>query len=192
MKDLAGSLVMATSLLVGLRAPAQQQNFTVDPKASQVAFSLNGNGHRVIGTFQVASGTVEFDRTTRSITGLIVVAAASGSSGDASRDTKMNNQVLDVKRYTEITFLPQRYDGQIAPIGDSSIQVSGTFTLHGTPHDLSVPMQIHIYGAALTASAHFAVPYVRWGLKDPSVFVLKVAKDVVIDLTLTGKLGPAS
>ena len=90
------------------------------------------------------------------------------------------------------TFVPQKYDGAIAATGDSTIQVSGTFTLHGTPHDLSVPMQIHIDGGTLTAKTHFIVPYVKWGLKDPSVFILKVAKEVDIDLTLIGKLSPAS
>jgi hypothetical protein len=36
------------------------------------------------------------------------------------------------------------------------------------------------------------VPYVKWGLKDPSVFILKVAKEVDIELTLNGRLTPAS
>jgi polyisoprenoid-binding protein YceI len=103
----------------------------------------------------------------------------------------MNKDVLDVEHYSEITFAPQKFDGAIAPTGDSTIQVSGTFTLHGTPHDLTVPMQIHIDAGNLTAKTHFAVPYVKWGLKDPSVFILKVAKEVDIDLTLTGKVTPA-
>jgi hypothetical protein len=52
-------------------------------------------------------------------------------------------------------------------------------------------MQIHIDGTSLTAKTHFQVPYVQWGLKDPSIFVLKVAKVVDIDLTLAGSLSPA-
>ncbi|MGC2613668.1 MAG: YceI family protein, partial [Terracidiphilus sp.] len=87
---------------------------------------------------------------------------------------------------------PQKYDGTIAPTGDSTIQVYGTFTLHGTPHDLTVPMQIHIDGGALNAKTHFIVPYVQWGLKDPSWGFLKVSKEVDIDLTLTGKVTPTS
>jgi hypothetical protein len=53
-------------------------------------------------------------------------------------------------------------------------------------------MQVHIEGSSLTAKGMFVVPYVKWGLKDPSIFILKVAKDVQIDMTLAGTLAPAS
>ena len=192
MKVFVSYAIMATSLLFAHSALAQRQTFAVDPSASQVDFALGGNGHHVNGTFHVQSGAVDFDGTAHTISGSIVVAAGSGNSGDTGRDKKMNGDVLDVAHYSEITFVPQKYDGTIAPSGDSTIQVSGTFTLHGAPHDLTVPMQIHIDAGALTAKTHFVVPYVKWGLKDPSVFILKVAKEVDIDLTLVGKVIPAS
>jgi polyisoprenoid-binding protein YceI len=88
--------------------------------------------------------------------------------------------------------VPKSYQGTIAASGDSSIQVTGAFTLHGTPHELTVPVQIHIEGTNLTAKTHFTVPYVQWGLKDPSMFMLKVAKEVGIDLTLVGHLSPSN
>lgn len=192
MKVFVSYAIMATSLLFAHSALAQHQTFAVDPSASQVDFALGGNGHHVNGTFHVQSGAVDFDGTAHTISGSIVVAAGSGNSGDNGRDKKMNGDVLDVAHYSEITFVPQKYDGTIAPSGDSTIQVSGTFTLHGMPHELTVPMQIHIDAGALTAKTHFVVPYVKWGLKDPSVFILKVAKEVDIDLTLVGKVIPAS
>jgi hypothetical protein len=49
-------------------------------------------------------------------------------------------------------------------------------------------MQVHIENGRMTAKGHFTVPYVQWGLKDPSIFILKVAKEVGIDLALTGGL----
>ena len=67
-----------------------------------------------------------------------------------------------------LIFAPTNYQGTIAPTGDSTIQVSGIFTLHGASHSLTVPMQIHIEAANLTAKGEFTVPYVKWGLKDPS------------------------
>jgi hypothetical protein len=57
---------------------------------------------------------------------------------------------------------------------------------------MTVPMEIHIDGGALIAKTHFTVPYVQWGLKDPSVFILKVAREVDIDLILAGQVTPAS
>jgi hypothetical protein len=44
--------------------------------------------------------------------------------------------------------------------GDSTIQVIGTFTFHGTPHDLSVSRQIYTDRTTCTAKTHLTVPYV--------------------------------
>src|ERR1039458_3627015 len=104
----------------------------------------------------------------------------------------MVTEVLDAPHFADISFAPKSYQGTIAPSGDSMIQVSGTFTLHGTPHELTVPMQVHIDGTTCTAKSHFSVPYVKWGLKDPSTFILRVGKEVIVDLTLVGSLVPIS
>ena len=168
-------------------AHAQQQTFTVNPASSEVHFQLGGNTHAVHGTFHVTSGSIPFDRTTHSISGQITVDPLSGDSGNNSRDQKMKNEVLEASRFTEIRFEPHSFQGSIAASGDSTIQVSGVFMLHGTAHDLTVPMHLHIEGNHLTAQTTFVVPYVQWGLKDPSIFVLKVAKEVSIDLKLDGQ-----
>jgi polyisoprenoid-binding protein YceI len=192
MKTLAKTLFLTLVLAAVPAVYAQHQTFTVKPDASQVAFALGGSGHHVNGTFHVQSGAVDFDRGAHTISGSIVVAAGSGNSGEPSRDKKMNAEILDVAHFAEVSFAPKSFQGAIAPSGDSTIQVAGVFTLHGTPHDLTVPMQIHIDGSILTAKTHFTVPYVQWGLKDPSIFILKVAKEVDIDLTLAGSLSGAN
>ncbi len=192
MKNLARSLILILPLSMASISYTQQQTFTANPSASSVAFALTGTGHEVHGSFHVQSGTIQFDRSVLKLSGSIVVSAASGESGDKGRDKKMHSDVLDVEHFADVTFAPQSYQGTIAPSGDSTIQVTGTFTLHGAPHDLTVPMQVHIDGSNLTAKGKFVVPYVKWGLKDPSVFILKVAKDVQINLALSGTLSPAS
>jgi polyisoprenoid-binding protein YceI len=192
MKTIAQSLILALPLALAPVAFAQHQTFTVNPDSSHVAFSLGGNAHHVDGTFHMQSGSIGFDRSAQTISGSVVVAAGSGSSGDQSRDKKMNSDVLDVAHFADVSFVPKSYQGTIAASGDSTIQVNGVFTLHGAPHDLTVPMQIHIDGATLTAKTHFTVPYVQWGLKDPSIFILKVAKEVDIDLTLEGRLSSSN
>jgi polyisoprenoid-binding protein YceI len=188
MKMYTQALFLAIPLAIAPSVLAQHQTFSINPDASTVAFTLAGTGHHVQGTFHVQRGSIEFDPGAQKISGSVIVAAGSGNSGEPSRDKKMNSDVLDTEHFAEVTFAPSSYQGTIAPSGDSTIQVSGTFTLHGTPHDLTVPMQLHIDGANLTAKGHFTVPYVKWGLKDPSIFILKVAKEVDIDLSLSGQI----
>jgi polyisoprenoid-binding protein YceI len=192
MKTVIRSLVLSLPLCIAHIAYAQHQTFAVNPDASQVAFALAGTGHHVNGTFHVLSGSIDFERTAQKISGSVVVAAGSGNSGEPSRDKKMDTDVLDVAHFADVSFAPKSFQGTLAASGDSTIQVTGDFTLHGTPHDLTVPMQIHIDGTNLTAKTHFTVPYVQWGLKDPSIFILKVAKEVDIDLTLVGRVSPSN
>jgi polyisoprenoid-binding protein YceI len=184
--------IFAVLLSVGTVGSAQQQTMTVDPASSNVKFALTGTGHEVHGTFHVSQGTIKFDRTAPAMSGSIVVSAASGDSGEKSRDKKMHSDVLDVAHYADVTFEPKSYQGTIASTGDSSIQVSGVFTLHGTPHDITVPMQVHIDGVNVTAKGSFIVPYVQWGLKDPSIMFLKVAKEVHVNLDLHGSLSSSN
>jgi hypothetical protein len=53
-------------------------------------------------------------------------------------------------------------------------------------------VQLHVDGAKCAAKAHLSIPFVKWGLKDPSVFMLKVEKNVEVDLTLVGQLTETS
>lgn len=188
MKTFVRPLPVALLLFFASSALAQHQTFAISPESSDVNFTLGGSDHSTHGTFHVQSGSVDLDRTAAQMSGSVIVAAGSGKTGNDSRDKKMTNDVLDAPHFAEVSFVPKSYQGTIAPAGDSTIQVTGTFTLHGTPHELTVPMQIHIDGANCTAKTHFVVPYVKWGLKDPSVFILKVAKEVDVDLTLVGHL----
>lgn len=191
MKHVARTVAFLVAFTSTLAAAAQQQTLTINPSASSVAFGLTGTGHEVHGSFHVSSGTITFDRTSGKASGSIVVSAGSGDSGDKGRDKKMHNDVLDVEHYADVTFQPRSFQGTLAASGDSTIQVTGVFTLHGAAHDITVPMQIHIDGDNVTAKGSFIVPYVQWGLKDPSIFILKVAKEVHIDLNLAGTVTPA-
>jgi polyisoprenoid-binding protein YceI len=174
--------------LLAHTAFAQHQTFAVNPDASEVKMTLKTNHEIVNGTFHVQSGTIEFDRSAQKIGGSVVVAAGSGKTGNDSRDKKMDKDILKVDQYTTVTFVPKSYTGTIAPSGDSNIQVSGVFTLLGTPHDLTIPMQVHLEDRKATAKAQFAIPYVQWGLKNPSFLMWKAENEVAIDLNFVGQL----
>ncbi|ADV83644.1 YceI family protein [Terriglobus saanensis] len=178
------------SLVVSLvpAAFAQHQTFTVTPDASEVRIKLNTTHEVVNGTFHVQSGSISFDRAITQISGLVTVVAGSGKTGNDSRDKKMNKDILKVDQFTTVSFAPKAYRGMIVASGDSTIQVSGVFTLLGTGHDITVPMQIRIVGSTATAKAQFAVPYVQWGLRNPSFLFWKAENDVAVDLSLVGSV----
>jgi len=165
---------------------AQHQTFAVSPDASEVKITLNTTHEVVNGTFHVQSGSIDFDRTASQISGMVVVAAGSGKTGNDSRDKKMNKGLLKAEQFATVSFAPKAYTGAIAATGDSTIQVTGIFTLLGSPHDLTVPMQIHLDGPNVTAKGHFVVPYVQWGLKNPSFLIWKAKNDVAVELNLVG------
>lgn len=171
---------------------AQNETFTADPARSTVAFTLADVLHTVHGTFQLQSGAARFDPATGQMSGLLTVAAGSGNSGDKTRDNRMTKEYLDAPHFALATFAPKHFDGTIAASGDSTIQVAGTFTLRGAPHEIVVPMQLHIEGTACKATTHFRIPYVDWGIKDPSVAFIRVNKYVDMDIAMTGTIAAAA
>ena len=185
MKSLA---VFALAVILAPAALAQHQTFVVNPDASDVKITLKTTHELVNGTFHVQSGSIEFDRSTLKMSGSVVVLAGSGKTGNSSRDKKMNKDILKVEQYATVSVEPKSCAGVIAPSGDSTIQVTGIFTLLGAPHEITIPMLVHLEGTTATAKAHFVVPYIQWGLKDPSFLFWKADKDVAIDLLLNGRL----
>jgi hypothetical protein len=171
-------------------AYGQHQTFVVNPDASQVKMTLKTTHEIVNGTFHVQSGSIAFDRSQPTMAGSVVVLAGSGKTGNASRDKKMDKDILQVEQHALVSFEPKSYAGAIAASGDSNIQVSGVFMLLGTPHQITIPMMVHLEGGSATAKAHFVVPYVQWGLKNPSFLIWKADNDVAIDLSLSGRIAP--
>jgi hypothetical protein len=180
--------VFALAVLLAPAALAQHRIFVVNPDASEVKITLKTTHEIVNSTFHIQSGSIEFDRSTPKMSGSVIVLAGSGKTGNGSRDKKMNNDILKVAQHATVSFDPKSYPGTIAPSGDSTIQVTGIFTLLGTPHEIAIPMLVHLAGTTASAKAHFVVPYVQWGLKNPSFLIWKADNDVAIDLSLTGSL----
>ncbi len=100
----------------------------------------------------------------------------------------MNKNILKVEQFSTVSFAPKAYTGTVAASGDSAIQVSRVFTLLGTPHDLTIPIRIHIDGLKATARAELIIPYVEWGLKNPSFLIWKAENSVEVQIDLVGEV----
>ena len=175
---------------LALPASAQREVFHVNPEASEINITLNTNHEVVHGLFHVEAGSVEFERGAPAMSGAVTVLAGSGKTGNSTRDKRMNKEILQVEQYAHVVFAPKTYTGTISPSGDSTIQVTGTFTLMDRPHEITVPMLVHLETGRATVKAHFEIPYVQWGLKDPSLLFWRADKNVAVDLELAGTLSP--
>lgn len=169
-------------------ASSRQVSLSLDLARSYVHFTVATTLHTVHGEFAFKPSSIQFDPATGKVTGEIVVDAASGQSGDTLRDKRMHKEVLESSRFSEVAFRPDRISGKVALSGSSAIQLHGTFTLHGTDHDLTVPVQVNLSGDHWQGTASFGLPYVQWGLKNPGNFLLKVSPTVNIDLEMAGSL----
>lgn len=189
---LGAALLVALPALIALPQHAALQSapnslvFTIDPTQSSVHWTLGSSLHTVHGTFALKRGSVQIDPATGKASGEIVVDAASGKSGNDGRDKKMHNEVLESGRFGEIVFRPDSITGKLGTQGDSTIQIHGTFLLHGSEHELTVPAQTNFSGDHWTGSAKFSVPFIEWGLKNPGNWLLKVDHSVNVELELKG------
>jgi polyisoprenoid-binding protein YceI len=183
-------LLLIPVLALGEALLAQEMTVELDPANTRIEFTVPATLHSVHGTFALKSGTVHFDSSTGLANGLIVVDATSGDSGNQGRDHKMHQEVLESQRYPEITFTPARISGKLDLEGNSSLQFDGTLGLHGTDHSISMALPVQVRGQILSARIHIIIPYVAWGLKNPSTFILHVNEKVDVDITAVGRLQP--
>jgi hypothetical protein len=92
----------------------------------------------------------------------------------------MQNSILETPRFPEIVFRPDRVEGRIAEKGRSQVLLHGRFLLHGEEHEFSLPLLVDTAGGRYEASATFIIPYVKWGMKNPSTLFLRVNDKVEI------------
>jgi polyisoprenoid-binding protein YceI len=174
---------LRTIALLSLWLPAaSSMSLDLDPAKTEVQFTLHDVVHTVHGTFKLKKGSIHWDPNSGKASGEIIVDVASGASGSDARDRRMHKDILESQRFPEATFTPDRVDG--------NMDVHGVFKIHGADHELTLHFQVERTGDQYAASTHFVIPYVQWGMKDPSNFLLKVDKTVEIDIKTTADAHP--
>jgi polyisoprenoid-binding protein YceI len=164
------------------------ETLTLEPAKTKLALHLPATGHDVEGTLALKAGTIEFDRAAGTAGGLIEIDALKTATGSGSRDKKMHEEVLLSAKFPLIAFKPQKIVGTLPSEGKGQITLVGTLTLIGQARELSLPTEVEIQGQTVKAKSSFKIPFVAWGLKDPSILFLKVDKEVQIKLELEGAL----
>jgi polyisoprenoid-binding protein YceI len=182
-------LIVAVAALA-VPALASEHVLTLDPATSEVAFDLSATGHDVHGAFTVRSGEIRFDPDTGVASGELIIDAASAGTGNKKRDKTMRKKVLHTLDFPAFVFHPQGIEGHVALAGESHFTIHGVLELLGQEHPLDLETTARVDGDRVSASTHFPIPYVAWGLHDPSFLFLRVAKEVEVQVTGGGSLRP--
>ena len=186
------SVAVGAGLLIwaGLAAAQTPGDIRIDfdPATTKVEFTLGDVLHTVHGTFRLKNGSMHFDPASGAADGLLVVDTVSGDSGNGTRDRKMKKEILETDRFQEATFTPKKVIGHLAAQGNSQVQVQGVFRIHGADHEITLDVPAQVSGNQLQLQTTFPIPFVRWGMKDPSTFVLRVNKEVQMSISGTEKI----
>jgi polyisoprenoid-binding protein YceI len=154
-----------------------------------VSFTLAGSLHATEGVVPLVAGRLEVDPDTGAATGLVVADARATTTGNGLRDKTMRDDVLETGRFPEIRFRPTSMEaGSPGDDGEFAGTLRGTLALHGSEHEIALPVHGRLVGDDVTAECRFTVPYVAWGLHDPSVLFLRVAKTVDVEVRAVGRL----
>jgi polyisoprenoid-binding protein YceI len=196
----AGIIFSLTVLLSAAPAPPRSQAaaatahevaLTLDPTQTKVHFNVDSTLHMVHGTLALKSGSLQFDPQTGKSSGSIVVNAVSCETGNSSRDQRLHKEILETWKFAEATFHPSQIDGQVSLTAPSDFKLKGIITLHGADHELVADVHSEFTGGRWKGTAKFDVPYTKWGIKDPSNFLLKVKPVVNVELELAGSKSTA-
>jgi polyisoprenoid-binding protein YceI len=184
---LAGAAVLLWAA-ADARLAAEEVAVTLDPARTTIAFSLGATLHTVHGSFKLKSGALRFDTATGAVGGEIVVDMESGESGNASRDRKMREEILETRRFPTAVFRPDRFEGRLSADGDSQGNLHGKLQFHGVEHELLFPVTVNASAGQATATGGFEIPYVQWGLKNPSTMLLHVKDRVALAIRAAASL----
>src|SRR3984893_729652 len=179
--------VALATLVLAPSGRAQEVAVQLDPVQTKIEFTLGSTLHTVEGTFKLKGGAIRLDPSTGKMSGSIIVDATSGQSGNEGRDRKMHREILESGKYPEIVFTPNQVKGTFNPKGPSKLEVSGQFSLHGQDHDMTLPIDVQPAGGPMQMAAHITIPYIKWGLKNPSTFILRASDKVEVDIHAVGQ-----
>jgi len=181
--SVAAVMLLAGSALMRGQVPSGAVGFRFEPASTAIHWTLGATGHTVHGTFKLKSGEVHIDAGTGQASGLIVVDATSGESGNSARDRHMHQDVIQSDKYGSITFRPTHVSGKLDLAAPGAVTVDGILNLHGDDHPLQLTVALYRSGDSLRAESRFDIPYVAWGMKDPGTFLFRVEKQVHIEVT---------
>jgi len=181
-------LAIMALMLCPLTAWAEPLVLRLLPDKTSLTFTVNATGHAIDGAIALASGEIRFDTDTGAASGEVTIDLRRAGTGNRLRDREMHSTVLESEKYPVATFRPRRVVGSFARSGPSELMLAGILGFHGVDRSLTLPIQVVVDGNTITAATAIDIPYVAWGLRNPSLLFLRVAPIATVSLKTEGSL----
>lgn len=178
----------ALVLALGASARAEPFRLVLDPAATEISFTLGATLHTVHGRFTLASGDIVFDPETGAASGEIRVDARSGDTGIERRDRVMHEEVLDSAGHPLLVLYPERIE--VVGRGANALtgRLFGSFAVRGARHPIALDFEGSRQGDRARVTLRFDVPWVAWGLPNPSNLLLSVDETLAVAVRTGGTL----
>lgn len=182
--------VALAALVHAFPAGAVPQRLRLEPDATAIAFTLGATLHEVQGELRLVGGELRFDTDTGEASGELVVDATSARTGLGARDRTMHGDVLESGRHPRIVFRAERLSVLRRDTRGADVELAGRLEMHGQQRPLVLPARLELAGDRVAIEAGFRVPYVDWGMQDPSTFLLRVDRFVDVTVSAGGRVLP--
>jgi len=155
-----------------LLAVALETVYRVNPAKAEAGFDLKATLHTVHGSTNQVKGEVrarEEAEGVLALSGKIEVVAATLDTGNSSRDKKMRGESLAVEQYPVLSLAPERFDPKTGTL-------TGALTIRGVTKPTTIAAKLETKGDRILVTGTFDVPWLDFGVPDPSFAIVSVAK----------------
>ena len=177
-------------MLLALAPAARAEPFrlVLDPAATEISFTLGATLHTVHGKFALAAGELTFDPDTGAASGEIRVDARSGNTGIDRRDRVMHEEVLDSAHHALLVLRPERIEVKRRSADALAGTLFGSCEVRGASHPLALAFEGTRSDGRARVTVTFDVPWVAWGLPNPSNALLSVDDTLAVSVSAAGAL----
>lgn len=185
----AAAWIFAVALAAATTA-AQAADLAISSEETTLSFEFDSTLHRVHGTARLREGSVRFEPAGGPASGRIVIDATSLDTDNSLRDAQMHGKVLESERFPDIEFVPTSLRVEERSADRARVRLVGTIRIHGGEWPLEIPADVSVDGDRIRVEGHFVVPYVEWGMRDMSNFLLSVDPEVVVHFQTLAPIPP--
>ena len=154
------SLLLAAALLAA--PPALAADWVMQPAASTLQFSGTQTGSPFTGTFSSWSAQIAYDPAHPAAAHIhITIKTASAHTGDTQRDEALpGTDWFSAQAFPDAVFDATGF----TPLGGDKFTTTGTLTIRGITHKLTLPFTLDVSGTTATAKGQVNLTRTDYGV----------------------------